>query len=136
MISVSSILFKIHTKQLITKNHKAIGTRIWAVETISGESDRANCYLALLGRNDCRREQRGRLLPETVCLHNVNVCGGSDGAVANGGRAVFFERSQQGPSENGQSGGGNVGLLDIYAHFSPLTESVLMYDHFLVTLAI
>ena len=41
-----------------------------------------------------------------------------------------------GPSENWQSGGGNVGFQDISAHFSPVTESVLMYDHFLVTLAI
>ena len=136
MILVSSILFKIHTKQLINKNHKVIGTWIWAVETIAGESDRANCYLALLGRNDRRREQRGRLLPETVCLHNVKVCGGSDSVVANDGRADCCGRSQPGPSENGQSGGDNVRLLDISAHFPPVTESVLMYDHFLVTLAI
>ena len=42
----------------------------------------------------------------------------------------------RGPSENGQSGGDNVGFQDISAHFSPVTESVLMYDHFLVTLEI
>ena len=32
--------------------------------------------------------------------------------------------------------GGNVGLQDISSHFFPMTESVLMYDHFLVTLPI
>ena len=31
---------------------------------------------------------------------------------------------------------GNVWLQDISAHFLPVTESLLMYDHFLVTLAI
>ena len=56
MILVASVLFKIHTKKLITKKHKAIGTWHWAVETIAGESGKVNCYLALLGRNDCRRE--------------------------------------------------------------------------------
>ena len=64
------------------------------------------------------------------------MCGGSDGVVANGGRADCCGRSQQGPAENGQSGGDNVGLQDIYVHFFPVTESVLMYDHFFVTLAI
>ena len=56
--------------------------------------------------------------------------------MANGGRANCYGRSQQGPAENGQSGGGDVGLQDISAHFFPVTESVLMYDHFLVTLLI
>ena len=78
----------------------------------------------------------GRLLPGTVCLQVILVCGGSDGVVANGGRADCCGRSQQGPSENGQSGGDNVGLQDISAHFPPVTDIVLMYDHFLVTLAI
>ena len=78
----------------------------------------------------------GRLLPGTVCLQNVQVCVSSYGVVANDGRADCYGRSQQGPSENRQSGGGNVVLQDIYAHFSPVTESVLMYDYFLVTLAI
>ena len=133
---MSSILLKIHTIKLINKNYKVIGTWIWAVEIIAGENDGANCYPALLGRNDHRRERRGRLLPWTVCLHNVNVCGGSDGVVANDGRSDCSGRSQPGPSDNGQSGGGNVRLLDISAHSPPVTESVLMYDHFLVTLAI
>ena len=31
---------------------------------------------------------------------------------------------------------GNVGLQEISTHFFPVTESVLMYDHFLVSLAI
>ena len=88
------------------------------VETIARESKGADCYLRLF------------------CLHNVKVCGRSDGTGANDGRGDCCGRSQQGPSENGQSGGGNVGLLEISAHFSPVTESVLMYDHFLVTLAI
>ena len=133
---MSSVLFNIHTKQLITKKHKAIGTWIWAVETISGESDRADYYLALFGRKNHSREQTGRLLPGTVCLQNISVCGGSDGVVANGGRADCCGRSQWVPSKNRRSGGGNVGLQDISTHFLPVTESVLMYDHFLVTLAI
>ena len=86
------------------------------VETIAGESDEADRYLALIGRNGCRREQRGQLLPGTVCLHNIQVCGGSDGVVANGGRADCCGRSQRVPSENGRIGGGNVGLQDISAH--------------------
>ena len=49
---------------------------------------------------------------------------------------IFCGRYQWGPSENGQSGGDNVGFQDISAHFFPVTESVLMYDHFIVTLAI
>ena len=136
MILVSSVLFKIHTKQLIIKKHKALGTCDWGVETITGESDRAHCYLALLSRNNRRREQRGRLLPGTVCLQNILVCGGSDGVVTNGGRADCFRRYQRVPDENGQSGGGNVGLQDIYSQFPPVTESVLMHYHFIVTLAI
>ena len=124
MILVSSVLFKIKTKQLITKEHKTNETCAWEVETIAGEIKGADCYLALLGRNNRRREQRGRLLPGTVCLQNILVCGGSDGVVANGGRADCCGRSQGGPAENGQSGGGNVGLQDISAHFSPVTESV------------
>ena len=78
----------------------------------------------------------GRLLPGTVCLQKVQVCGGSDGVMSNGGRADCCGRSQQGPSENGQSGGGNVGLQNIYAHFSPVTEIVLWYDNFIVSFAI
>ena len=119
MILVSSVLFKIHTKQFITKEHKAIGTCAWEVETITGESDGAHCYLEVLGRINRRREQRGRLLPGTVCLQNILVCGGSDGVVANGGRSNCCGRSQQGPAENGQSGGYNVGIQDIPAHFFP-----------------
>ena len=72
---------------MITKKHKTIGNWHWAVETITRESDKANCYLALLGKNNCKREQRGRMLPDTVCLQNILVCGGSDGVVDNGGRA-------------------------------------------------
>ena len=121
---------------MITKKHKAIGTWHWAVETIAGESGKSDCYLALIGRNDRRRERRGRLLPGTVCLQNISVCGGSDGVVANGGRADCYGRSQQVPAENGKSGGGNVGLQDISTHFFPVTESLLMYYHFIVTLAI
>ena len=56
--------------------------------------------------------------------------------MANGGRADCCGRSKRGPAENGQSGGGNVGLQDISAHIFPVAESVLMYDHFIVTLAI
>ena len=56
--------------------------------------------------------------------------------MANGGRYDCCEESQQGPSDNGQSVGGNVWLQDISAHFSPVMDSFLMYDHFLVTLAI
>ena len=37
-----------------------------AVEKIAVESDGANCYLALGGRNDRRREQKTRLLPGTA----------------------------------------------------------------------
>ena len=136
MILLSSVLFKIHTKKLITKKNKAIGTWRWAVEKITGESGKSDCYLELRVRNDRRREQRGRLLPGTFCLQNILGCGGSDGVVANGGIDDCCRRYQQGPSENGQSGGGNVGLQDISAHFFPVTESVLMYDHFLVTFAI
>ena len=58
------------------------------------------------------------------------------GVVANGGRADFCGISQQGLSENGQSGGGNVWLQEISVHFFPVTESLLMYDIFLVTLEI
>ena len=76
------------------------------------------------------------MLPGTVCLHNIYVCGGSDGVVDNGGRADCCRRSQRGSSENGQSGGGNVGLQEISAHFPPVTEIVLIYNQFLVTLAI
>ena len=76
------------------------------------------------------------MLPGTVFLQNVQVCGGSDGVVANDGRADCYRGSQQGPSENRQSGSGIVGLQDISAHFSPVMESMLMYDHFLVTLVI
>ena len=90
----------------------------------------------MLGRNDRMRDRRGQLLPGTVFLQKSLVCGGSDGVVANGGRADCCRRFQRGPAENGQSGGGNVGLQDISEHFPPVTESVLMYDHFLVTLAI
>ena len=36
------------------------------VEKFAGESDGAGCYLALGGRNNRRREQRGRLLPVTA----------------------------------------------------------------------
>ena len=136
MILGSSVLFKIHTQKLITKKHKVIGTWHWAVETISGESGKADCYLALLGRNDIRREQRGRLLPGTVCLQNVYAGDDSDGVVANDGRADCCGISQQGASENGQSGGVNVGLQDISAHFSPVTDIVLMYDHFIVSFEI
>ena len=72
MILVSYVLFKIHTKNKFnTKKHKAIGTLHWAVETIAGESGKADSYLALLVINDLRREQRGQLLPGTVCLKNV-----------------------------------------------------------------
>ena len=134
-ISVICLIQDSH-KKLITKKHKAIDTCDWAVETIAGESDGAHCYLALLGRNYRRREQRGRLLPGTVCLQNILVCGGSEGVVANGGRADCCGKSQQGPAENGQSGGGNVGLQENSAHILPVAESVLMYDHFIVTLAI
>ena len=56
--------------------------------------------------------------------------------MANGGRADCCGKSKRGPDENGQSGGGNVGLQDISAHFSPVMDIILMYDHFLVTLAI
>ena len=86
------------------------------VETIAGESDGANCYLALGDRNGRGRERRGQLLPGTVFQQNNLVYGGSDGVVANGGRDDFCGRSQRGPSENGQSGGGNVGLQDISTH--------------------
>ena len=34
-----------------------------AVETIAGEIDGDNCYLALGGRNNHRRDLRGQLLP-------------------------------------------------------------------------
>ena len=61
---------------------------------------------------------------------------GSDGVVANGVRADCCEPSQQGPSDNGQSVSGNVWLQYISAHFFLVTESLLMYYHFLVTLAI
>ena len=37
-----------------------------AAETIAVESDGSNCYLALGGRNDCRRERRGQMLPCTA----------------------------------------------------------------------
>ena len=121
---------------MTTKKNKAIGTWHWMVETIAGQSGKADCYLALLGRNDRRRQQWGRLLPGTVCLQNFQLCGGSDGVVANGDRADCCERSQRKPYKNRQSGGGNVGLQDISAKCSAVTESVLMYDHFLVTLAI
>ena len=104
MILVSYVLFKIHTKKLITRKHKAIGTWHWAVETIAGDNDGSDCYLALLGRNDRRRERRGRLLPGTVGLQNITVCDGSDGVVANGDRDDCCGRSQQGPDDNGQSG--------------------------------
>ena len=87
-------------------------------------------------RNNTRRELQGRLLPGTFFLQNILVCGGSDGVVANDGRADCCGISQQGPSENGQSGGVNVGLRTSPHTFPPVTESVLMYDHFLVTLAI
>ena len=86
--------------------------------------------------NDRRREQRGRLLLDTVCLQNISVCGGSDVVVASCDSADCCSRSQRGPSENRRSGGGNVGLQDISAHFFPVSESVLIYDHFLVTIAI
>ena len=58
-------------KTIITKKHKDIGTWHWAVEKISGESGKADCYLALLGRNDRRKERRVQILPGTVCLQNV-----------------------------------------------------------------
>ena len=41
------------------------------------------------GRNECRKERQGRLLPGTVQQHNDSVCGGGNGVVANGGRADF-----------------------------------------------
>ena len=47
MILVSSVSINIHTNNFITKKHKAIGTWHWAVEKITVESDRANCYLTL-----------------------------------------------------------------------------------------
>ena len=78
---------RITQKQLITKKHKDIGTWHCAVETIAEESRKADCYLALLGRIYHRRERRGKLSPGTVCLQNVQLNGGSDGVVANGGRA-------------------------------------------------
>ena len=56
--------------------------------------------------------------------------------MANGGRDDCCGRSQRVTADNGQTGGGNVGLQDISAHFFPVRESVLMYDHFIVTLAI
>ena len=56
--------------------------------------------------------------------------------MANGGRADCCRRYKQGPSENGQSGGDNFGFQDIFAHFLPVTERVLMYDYFIVTLAV
>ena len=37
-----------------------------AVETIAGEIDGADCYLALGGRNDHRRKRQGWLLPGTI----------------------------------------------------------------------
>ena len=89
-----------------------------SVETITGESDGANCYLGLFANR-------------TFWYVVAGI-----GVLANGGRADCCGRSQRGPAENRQSGGGNVGLQDIYAHFLPVTESLLMYDHFLVALAI
>ena len=76
------------------------------------------------------------MLPGNVFLQKISVCGGSDGVVANGGRADCYGIYQQVPADNGQSGGGNDWLQDISAHFLPVTESLLMYDNFLVTLAI
>ena len=121
---------------MITKKHKAIGTQHWAVEKITGEIGNADFYQAMLGRNDRMRDRRGQLLPGTVFLQRIQVRGGSDGVVANGGRADCCERSKPGPAENGQSCGGNVGLQEISAQIFPMAESVLMYDHFIVTLAI
>ena len=91
---------------------------------IAGESDGADCYLALGGRNDCRRERRGRLLPETFCQHNDLVCGSIDGVVANGERADFCGISQQGPSENRRSGGGNPWSSGNIRTLPPVTVSV------------
>ena len=48
------------------------------------------------------------------------------GVVANGGRADCCGRSQRWPSENKQSGGGNVWLQEISAHFFPVTDNLLM----------
>ena len=91
---------------------------------MAGERDGADCYLALGGRNDRRRERRGQLLPGTVCQKNDLVCGGSDGVVANGGRSDYCGRSQQGPSENGQSGGGDGWASGHIRTLTPMTESV------------
>ena len=95
-----------------------------AVETIAGESDGAKCYLALGGRKNRRRERQFWLLPGTFWRQNDLVCGGSDGVVANGGRANFCGRSQQGPWENGQSGGSNGGASGHLSTLPPTTESV------------
>ena len=95
-----------------------------AMETITGESDRADCYLALGGRNDHRREQQGWLLPGTVCQHNNSVCGGSDGVVANGGRVDFCGRSQRVPSENGRSGDGDGWASGHLRTLTPTTKNV------------
>ena len=48
------------------------------------------------------------MLPGNVCLQKISVCGGSDGVVANVGRADRCGIYQQGPTENRQSGSGKI----------------------------
>ena len=76
------------------------------------------------GRNELRRDRRGRLLPVNVLQHNDSVCGGIDGIVANTGRADFCWRPQREPWENGRSGGGNGGAWGHLRTLPPTSESV------------
>ena len=89
-----------------------------SVEKIEGEGNGADCYLGLFAYR--KFWYVVAVMVQWQMVAELIVAGDLNRDLMRTGRVAVAEFE----------------LQDISAHFSPVTESVLMYDHFIVTLAI